>query len=743
MRYLRNLSSVEIFDDVKPWEFEGVTLIPDECRTDKAARDAWVNNPETTFHVYSLFEGVQSNLRLHGGTNDDESSNPPLLMHGLAVDYDAKTTLQDVETAMRLMGDMKPNWFEQTLSGNGRLLWLFEEPLRFPSRKFAVNVLKEIHKLIPLDRLPGLDKPALLTPEKYFTNGCQWHQLSRVLVPAAQLRGFILRVSEKFDWTAKELGKAAVSMERLAEELRKKFPKFHEWPGDFVVGAQGPTFWVEGSKSPKSAIVRDTGIYTFSGHASKPFYGWAELVGAEFVDKSEDEHLGKAVEGIYFDGRAYFMPVPDGSIRCMEGPTLRRQLIVHRGLSDAKPKGGGASMVEKALAFIDLHQFVSGAASCAFYPHGVFKHNGKPILNTHRIDALKPAAESTVWGPDGKFPFLSEFLSGFFSPSQPQLDRFLAWLQYFYRSCLHREPRNGHGIVIAGPVNVGKTFLNRGVIGGLVGGCAEANAYLTQTDNFNSELFDHALWVVDDGSVTTSATMKRLFSESVKRTIASREHRVNEKFRRAVMTPWQGRICITCNDDAVSIGQIPNLDGSILEKLMLFRAGPRQIEFKTQPEMEKILKAELPFFARWLLDWVTPAHCLEGADPRFGVVAYCEPSLQRTSNLSSAVSAFAEILTKWLTDYFAEEGRGRDAWVGTATELRLAMISNPIYAEVLRGFKPEFIPQTLLQLHDKGMFEMNISENDGSRIFTIQCEDRFLKPMAPPVSQTPNSKFQK
>jgi hypothetical protein len=742
MFYLRNLSSVEIFSDVKPWEFTEFELVPEECRTDKAARDAWINNPETVFHVYSLFEGVQANLRLHGGTNNDEASNPPIFMHGLAVDYDAKTTLEDVYAAMKIMGDIKPNWFEQTLSGNGRLIWLFEEPLRFPSRRFAINVLKEISALIPVDRLPGLDKPALITPEKYFTNGCRWTQLSKVLVPMAQLRGFVLRISEKFDWTSKELGKVAVSMDRVAEEMRKKFPRFHEWPGEFVVGAQGPTFWVDGSASPKSAIVRETGLYTFSAHAPKPFYPWADLIGAEFVERSEDEHLGKAVKDIYFDGRAYFMPAPDNSVRCMEPTTLRRQLVVNHGLSDKKPKEG-VSMVEKALAFIDLHQYVAGAASCAFYPHGVFNHNGKMILNTHRIEAVKPKLTGGTWGASGDFPFVSMFLEQFFTPDRTPLERFLAWLQYFYRSCHLRDPHSGHGVIIAGPVNVGKTFLNRGIIGGLVGGCAEANAYLTQTDNFNSELFDAGLWVIDDGSMASNATMKRLFSEGVKRAIASREHRANEKFRKAVMVPWQGRIVITCNDDPVSIDQIPNLDGSILEKLMLFRAATRTIKFLGQTEMREMLKRELPAFARWLLDWQTPAHCLDGADPRFGVTPYCDTTLQRTSNLSSAVSAFSEILCKWLGEYFTDVARGAKAWVGSATDLKISMLSSPGFAEVLRGYKPDFIPRTLLQLHEKGMFKMTLAEGDNGRVFTIECEDRFLKPTAPPVPQTENSQFQK
>jgi hypothetical protein len=751
MPYLKNLSSVEVFDDCKPWEFTRLDLVPEECFGDKAARDAWVNNPKTIFHCYSLFEGVQGNLRLHSGANNDEASNPPLLMHGLAVDYDYPTDLDSVKAAMRLMGEILPNWFEQTLSGNGRLLWIFEEPLRFPSRKFALAFLKEVGNFIAIDRLPGLDRPCLMAPERYFTNGGRWTKLSSVLVPANVLRGFFMRVSQRFDWTAKELGKACVSMERMAEELKKKFPRFTEWPGDFVVGSQGPAFWVAGSLSPKSAIVHETGIYTFSGHASKPFFPWAELVGAEFVEKSEDEHLGKAVKDIYYDGKTYFMPGPSGNIVANESAVMRRHLVVMRGVSDKKPKDGGQSMVERALAFIDHNQRVDGAASCAFYPFGIVSHNNKKILNLHRIEAMRPAPVGTCWGPTGKFPFLSRFFGGddstpgFFTPQDKiqQLDFFMAWFQYFYRSCLDRSPRSGHGVILAGPVNTGKTFLKSGIVGALVGGCSDASAYLSQQDGFNSELFDYALWFVDDGSMATNSALHRLFSEGVKRTVANRNHRVNEKFRKAVDTPWQGRIFIGLNSDAISIGGVPNLDGNILDKLMLFKAALRHFKFLSAPEMDAMLERELPHFARWLLDWTPPAYVLDGADHRFGITAYCEPTLHRTSNLSSSVSSYSELLGKWLGEFFKEEGRGKAEWCGTATDLRLAMLAHPVYAEALRGYKPETLARTLLQLDEKKMFDMSVSETDRGRIFHLKCEDRFLRAQSPGVPQAVNSRFEK
>lgn len=740
--HLRNLCSSEVFDGVPPWEFTDLAKVPTECFTDKVARDRWINTPQTDFHVYTLYEGVQKNLRLRGD-KPGEDSNPPLLMRGLAVDYDVPLTEEQVKAALKLMGEQWPAWYERTLSGHARLIWMFAEPIRLPSLSFTRHLLAKIGDLIPVDKLPGLDKPALLNPSRYFTNGCIWTKLSDHKIPAALLRGFVMQLATKFNWTGREFGKA-ISLAAIADECKKRFPRFSEWPGEFVIGAQGPTFWVEGSLSSKSAIVHETGLHTFSSHATKAFYPWAEIVGMEFVQATENNVLGKAVEGFHYDGRNFIFRDGEGKFAFETKDNVRMLLATNWGLRSAKSKGESSSEVERALSHIILHQRVDAATSCAFYPHGLFDYNRKRILNTHQLDAMKPAFESSEWGSTGRFPFLSLFLDTFFNPVNPQKERFLAWFQHFYRMCLNREPRSGQGLFICGHQNVGKTFLNRGIIGRAVGGFALAHKYLTGGESFNSELFDYAYWVIDDGSISTNDALHRLFSENVKNAVANWDHRANEKFRKAVTTPWQGRIGVSCNDDPESIRMIPNLSLSILDKLMIFRAAREAtVKFKEQREMEKLLEAELPHLLRWLLNWTPPTHCFIGSDVRFGVAAYCEPSLLRISNQSSPVSAFSELLQKWLTEYFTEQVPSAAFWEGTATDLRVAMSSNLVFAELLRPYRPERFGQMLVQLELKRMFDVSISDEGEQRIFRILRDKRFKKPAAQPAMAAATSRFQK
>ncbi len=739
MVHLRNLNSSECFSGVNPWRFINLSLVPAGAFKDKALRDGWVNNPSLSFNVYTLYEGTQSNLRLRSAQAGADE-NPPLLMHGLAIDYDTAMTVQDVIKALPMMGDVPPNWFEQTLSGNGRLVWMFERPLRIPSRKFLLRVIAQLHDVIPFRKLPMIDESALKAPERYFTNGCRWTQISRRKVPYALIYGSVLRISEKFDWQQKEFGKA-VNLVDIAEECKRVFPRFADWPGEFTVGATGPTFWVDGSTSPKSAIVRDTGMQTFSAHATKAFYSWAEIVGAKFVETNEANRLGKAVESIWWDGRSFISKDATGKFAIHNKDNMRMLLQGKRGLKGGAAKGGGLNEVDQALVHVLDHQSVEAAASCAYYPHGVFTYSGRRILNMHQLETVQPAPESC--GME-RFPFLANFLKKFFAPSEPQLAHFLSWLQYAYKSAYERQPVSGHALFIAGPVGCGKTFMSRGVIGGLFGGYGEANAYLAGTDGFNSELFQFFIWVIDDGSIMTSDKGHQLYSENVKRCVANQDHRVNEKFRPAGMIPWQGRVVNTLNDDVSSLRQVPNMDASLMEKLIILKCGPRAIEFLRQPEMEAMLRQELPYFARWLLDWAPPAYCFEGASVRFGVSEYANPEIVRAANLSSGKSVFVELVARWLTDFFKSDPSARE-WVGTATELRMAMSTDVVYSELLRSYRPETFPRMLVEAMNKKVLDISVSDEGTTRTFTIRRDESFGKarPAPAPVAQTENSSFQK
>jgi hypothetical protein len=263
------------------------------------------------------------------------------------------------------------------------------------------------------------------------------------------------------------------------------------------------------------------------------------------------------------------------------------------------------------------------------------------------------------------------------------------------------------------------------VIGPLVGGSAEAQDVLLGNDNFGSELFESPLWTVDDAIFTTQLRTHKRFTEAIKKMAANRTHRCNEKFRVATKVEWQGRIVVTCNRDEESIRALPDLSGSILDKLMLFRTSDKvNVEFKVQEEMAKILKEELPHFAQYLLDWETPEHCK--GDVRFGIRSYHEKSLVTTAEQSSHTAGFFEVLDDWKNTYFGMLEKKAEYWEGSAFQLHKAICADPSAAAALKGYDVNYVARQLTALKNKG-HAIDCVENEKSdaiRRWRIYKHDR-------------------
>jgi len=739
MLALERLSTSEMRESCAPWEWTGdFASIPAECLVNKRARDKWANDPATHWHFWCPYVAVNPRLRISG---DDaaEDSNPPLEQWCFAIDCDIQMT---PEEAMKYAGSMKkpPMWFEWTLSNHGRFVWPFEAPIKHPCRAFVKLMHERLGEFLELNMLPGIDKPALITPSRIFTNGARWTKLSDYQIPQAELIGFSLKIVEKFNFVRKELGKAS-DIRKVAAECAKRYPRFAEWPGEFAEGTQGPSFWLPDSVSPKSAIVKANGIYTFSASATKSFYGWAELVGAQFVEQTENNKMGGAVRDIYYDGQRYFYKDMAGRWQDSVQDHVRRYLSVEHRLSTRATKTE-PSEVDSALNYISMHNRISCAQSFAFYPKGIFNYQGETVLNLHSRDVVKHTDTIPAWGSEGKFPRLSYFLDNAFT-SPEQLHYLLARWKKLYRGCLTRKPEQGQGVIFCGPPGKGKTFLLRALIGYSVGGFAEAGAYLTRADGFNSELFHVAVWVVDDGTSLSSDNIHRIFSESVKKGIANPEHRLNEKFRKASMVRWEHLIGITCNDDPESLRGIPNIDLSSKEKLLIFRMNPNSpFVFEEKNVMSEIVEREMPHFLAWLLQYNPPDYVVKGAEPRWGINNYCEPSLARAANQSAPVNGFFELLTKWLREHYFEANGDASFWEGTSTDLRVAMSTDFVFAELLRPFQANHIGRFLAQIQSKSLLKITITDSEHERIWRIERDDRFKRrPTAPtpPVS----TKFEK
>lgn len=697
-----------------PWTFQ--SPIPDEVKgkAGKKLRDKWINSPETLHQCYSGFEGVSSTQRISEGKGTEEG-NPPFKLHAFIADIDCPITDDELATGLQRVG-IQPAYFERTLSGNARLIWPLESPVTFPNRKFAIEFLELAMVRMKVDTIaPALDRPAWLEPNRYYTNSCDFYVLyENARVSAGLTSGWMLEVAEKHHWK-KQKNAVAIPLPIVFEAISKKYPA-HGWEGDFVEEAQGPTFWLEGSTSPKSAIIKPTGFFTFSSTATRSFYSWADLLGAEFVKTYETELLGKAVTDLYHDGKNYYRKDGYGDWKPYTKEDVIAHLTVTRGLNP-RMDGDRPSEVSRAMEYLRDWQAVTGAAPFVFQPTGVIAKNGFKFLNTHTRKPLTPALD----GRPENFPFIYKYFQGLFDPHE-QLDYFFSWLSRFYSGAYTQNLESGQNIFFLGVPGIGKTLLSQGILPILMGGGADAEDYLLGKTQFNSDLFEVGFWSVDDNSATVDAATHRKFTAMSKKMAANTTFSYHAKFRVPCSVDWLGRVFVTANNDEESARIVPDLSLSNVDKLMLLRAAAvAPVEFPSRKEMQRILREELPFFARFLLEYEIPAHCQSSS--RFGVKSYHEKSLMVTAEQSSRSAVFAEIIEDWKETWFSEH-LSEHFWEGTSFQFLKALNKDELGAAAgIRSLSAEQVSRGLATLRAKG-FPFEIIPGDrGSRTWRIHRKE--------------------
>lgn len=719
MRYLPNLRSLDTAPEpCEPWAWkppEG-SQIPPTVYKDKKARDLWINHNDTRWCVYSAVEGLAPNLRVNSGKG--EGANPPHLIRALVVDYDVPVLKAEVEAGVA-RASRKPNWWERTLSGNGRGVWLFESPIMVPGHKYASEFLKFVSDKIGAERVaPGVDQGALAAPERYYTNSTDWTQYNPEPIPTAIVTGWHLEFAIGY----KQLPDAEVEipLDKAAQMLAAKYPRFAEWNGPFEVGALGPSFWVPGSTSPKSAMVKPGGLLTFAAHASKPWYPWEDLLGKAAVDEYRANLLGAAVGDVYFDGKHYFRVIASGHHKPFTKEDLAQDLKVMRGLS-ARADKAGVSQIDRALSYIRDNNYVIGAAPLTFREKGRVRVNGEPVLNTATRTLLDAHPNPVTWDD---VPFLRDYLRALFHNAPQQLEWIMSWLHVAYAGALAKRPQSGHNLFLVGGTSVGKTLFLQRIIGPMFGGASDASEYLLGEDRFGGELFESYIWGVNDSRSTTSAASHRKFSEIVKRMAANTTFQYHCKFRVPLLVEWRGRVVCTLNSDEESVRMIPDLGISIRDKIALVRTvedfSGSGFRFPKSDKTEGYIESELPKFARLVRDFVIPEHLVNHSDTRYVIHPYHDESLVVTARHSSAANGFWEILSDWCSLYFGPENK-QSRWEGTAFQLHRALHENPTAGPALRNYSVDQVQRCLAGLKARGTPGISCrDEIGGLRVWTIQ-----------------------
>lgn len=595
----------------------------------------WCREAVSNGHFLSAWEGLTPQTRI-------SATNPARKLHGIIADYDhkaAKSKIQNLSTSTSHL----PTWVIDSFTpGKCRLIWPFENPVLIPNATVTEQFLKQLDLKIKISSaLPGFDK-ATWKDSQYFELGTNWQQIQGATpIPDALLSECMLNggLSAQMD-VADDVD---IPLEAIAVEVERRWPG--RWKGPFVEGALGPLWWIEPFVDHRNAAIRLNGVVCYSDRAPSNFVPWRAILGDKFVQAYETERASRLAEMFWFDGTNYWT---DYSSPGVWRPLNQNNAQLH--LKNAKcspktPKGSYVSEMEKVLIHIQNNRYVSAAVPMLFKKETIVSYNGNDYLNISTKKAMAPAEDGDV----AKFPWIHDFLYKGLDGEQdgiPAYEYFIGWFKRFWQTSYQENPQPGQSIILAGDAHTGKTFFNRCVIGFALGGSITAEDILLQRTKFNRQAAHNALWRCDDAISEGDSRTKQVLANSLKAMAANPTVLYQPKFVDTTELPFMGRVFLTCNTDPESLKILPYLDGTIKDKLMMFRMkeGYRPHFFGTNGENEARVLQELPHFLKWVLDYEVRPEILDKKSPRFGVKSFHHKTLVAEANSEQPESLMAELI---------------------------------------------------------------------------------------------------
>ena len=676
MRYCTSLVNRESYEGL-PWEFQVRRDLKEW--EDKAKRTDESQSKDANHCYYTGFTGKTPSVRVG-------NENPAERLDALVFDLDSVMSEQTVVVGTKAMPrDYQPRWAEYILSKKWRVVLPLEIPVRWGVENTKhlwdefLNLVVEQSKIHNI--FPGFDRDAFVRTSQIYFNHCNWFDAGEQYV----LPGLVIRtlMRDAFDKVSKRHKIASGTLsdfEGAYKELSGKYPKFAQtWTREqFVLGGQGSTFWEEKSNSPMSAIVKREGMYTFSMHADFSFYPWSKLLGPKFVERDHQSRDEFVENTFYFndaEGKYYkYLDLSDSWLTLNKSDV--DQELVSLGIDKRIPKDGSGevqSEMDKCFLQIRNRNHVSGAGPFMFDDRRkvVLEGDSKCWLNTYTLARpLAPASTLSEWGPNGKFPCLSRILETRFAANSYDLPALLSYLKTIYTGIRERKKQVKQALIMVGAHQTGKTFINQGLISGLVGGFADGGRYLTGATGFSGELFCYPHVAVDDAEMSATMVSYRQYTERVKALVSKADIRTEEKFKTAARGMWYGSIGITANSDMGSlIGALPDLTLSISDKLIILEFAENFMQ-ESEPQLREILRNELPYLARWLLDGYEIPDFMRSTG-RYELAPYKNPSVLEEFTQQSDGFLLSQLVVKIFRAWFAgdPEGSKRASYVGDHHDL--------------------------------------------------------------------------
>jgi hypothetical protein len=320
---------------------------------------------------------------------------------------------------------------------------------------------------------------------------------------------------------------------------------------------------------------------------------------------------------------------PDNTWSSLSAAMLKEQLRVVYGLESEIPKDkNGKPTDNKSQVEIVVSDAIQNRR-VDFNLRGLAGHEAGieqlPDGTTYMIERsgrwLEPVKGD--WSP------IERLINGMFRDRQAEyvLGNLCIWVRDYYNHDYAPRPT----MVFAGPKKCGKNLFQEIVVTGILGGTfVDPTQYMTSVTPFNSDLFAAPHQLIADSLHSNDQKTRAILENAIKMVSANHGQRIHGKGKEALnqIDPFW-RLTVSLNDDGPGLSVLPRPDGSMADKMLLFRASRPDAMPHTDEDMKTrylpAIKNAVPAFVYYLLHehQIRP----ELKTDRAGIVPYQHPDL--------------------------------------------------------------------------------------------------------------------
>lgn len=345
------------------------------------------------------------------------------------------------------------------------------------------------------------------------------------------------------------------------------------------------------------------------------------------------------------------------------GETQMRIKLKSCKLNSVCAKGDDLSEVDQALLWIMERNRVDYAIDLAGYPEGWLDCDGRDLLVTQSCVPL-PAV-------DGDWPHIEKYLKELLGATVFEYQ--MAWWQWARKSIrLSDSMLPGQVMVYIGESGAGKSFLQKMTTRLLGGHHSNPFNYMSGKSSFNADLFLAEHLVIEDQFADTGGKGRREFGAKLKEMAVNQVVSCHGKGADAITLKPKWRVSMSMNDEKENLQVLPQLDASILDKIMLISCSMPEfpVDLATEDgwaKWDKLVTSELPALAHAIDTFEIPK-CIKSA--RYGVKAWHDKDIIDSEGESSVEQRFYDILMFDLPTIDTEV----DEWKGKSTDLERLLL---------------------------------------------------------------------